>query len=228
MLLSLNHLSVKMGAAQPLFVSINPAFVEDHDSPHWIPLPSDLRWYILDNGDTCDLAISDWRPSDEYKNSYRGVLLHTFLEYQPRIAEWIGLGNEVRIIGLFPLHHGTTRHRPIVRGGNISLFPADRIATPIGAIEAYLVETRSLGGLSGSPVFAIYMGDFPMAWHPFLGVVHGHWDYKLPMEETQKRDAAVHSGMTIVSPGRKLAQILFSDELVNARAKYNCMDLADI
>jgi hypothetical protein len=49
--------------------------------------------------------------------------------------------------------HGRQRNIPIVRIGNVASMPHEPVATKNrGAIEAYLVEARSVGGLSGSPV----------------------------------------------------------------------------
>jgi hypothetical protein len=35
------------------------------------------------------------------------------------------------------------------------MLPGDPVATPMGPMQAYLIEARSIGGLSGSPVFAV-------------------------------------------------------------------------
>jgi hypothetical protein len=67
-------------------------------------------------------------------------------------AEQIGIGNEVAFAGLFVNHHGKKRNEPIVRFGNICGIPSEPVSTKAGDIEAYLVESRSVGGLSGSPV----------------------------------------------------------------------------
>ncbi|UGX92881.1 serine protease [Bradyrhizobium barranii subsp. barranii] len=65
----------------------------------------------------------------------------------------MGLGDELVIAGLFRSHYGQHRNIPIIRIGNISMMPGEPIWTKIGSLTAYLVETRSIGGLSGSPVF---------------------------------------------------------------------------
>ena len=42
---------------------------------------------------------------------------------------------------------------PIVRLGAIAAMPGEYIKTDWGCLRAYLIEARSIGGLSGSPVF---------------------------------------------------------------------------
>ena len=65
----------------------------------------------------------------------------------------VGIGDEVFLTGLFTPHKGTGRNIPIVRTGNIAAMREEPISTQMGDMDAYLIETRSLGGLSGSPVF---------------------------------------------------------------------------
>jgi hypothetical protein len=84
-------------------------------------------------------------------------------------------------------------------------------------MEAYLIEARSIGGLSGSPVF-VNLGvvretpDRP----PFtlgrvavylLGLVHGHWD----VESGLIGEANVNMGIAIVTPIQKAAEMIEDD-----------------
>jgi len=64
------------------------------------------------------------------------------------------VGDEVFLAGLFTEVKETTKNIPIVRIGNLAMMPGEKIPFKDGRlIEAYLVESRSIGGLSGSPVF---------------------------------------------------------------------------
>jgi hypothetical protein len=65
----------------------------------------------------------------------------------------IGLGDEIFVAGMFTARIGNTKNIPIVRVGNISAMPEEEIRTDYGQHHAYLVESRSIDGLSGSPVF---------------------------------------------------------------------------
>jgi hypothetical protein len=68
-------------------------------------------------------------------------------------ANEVSLGDEVFIVGLFRHHHGTRKNIPIVRVGNLAALTEEKVATKLGLLDAYLIEARSIGGLSGSPVF---------------------------------------------------------------------------
>ena len=72
----------------------------------------------------------------------------------------IGPGDDLFFIGLFTKHYGTTKNIPIVRMGNIAAMPSidNPVKTKIGPMIAYLAEARSIGGLSGSPVFVDIYG----------------------------------------------------------------------
>ena len=65
----------------------------------------------------------------------------------------IGIGDEAFIVGLFAHHYGQQRNIPIIRMGNIAAMPEEKIQTASEKMEAFLIESRSIGGLSGSPVF---------------------------------------------------------------------------
>ncbi|MDP9113204.1 MAG: serine protease, partial [Acidobacteriota bacterium] len=129
----------------------------------------------------------------------------------------IGVGDEVFMTGLFWPHHGKTQNIPIVRAGNIAAMPQEKISTEIGQMEAYLVEARSIGGLSGSPVF-VHIGHgmrgntLSSGGQRFflMGLMHGHFDSKLPSQDATGDAASdalkaetVNMGIGIVVPIEK-------------------------
>ncbi len=65
----------------------------------------------------------------------------------------IGIGDEIVMCGLFLSRPGEARNIPVIRAGVLSAMPSEEIKTEYGFHHAYLVEARSTGGLSGSPVF---------------------------------------------------------------------------
>lgn len=65
-----------------------------------------------------------------------------------------GLGDEVIVAGMFQQRLGEARNLPIIRCGTIAAMPEEKIETSYGYHDAYLIEVRSIDGLSGSPVFA--------------------------------------------------------------------------
>src|SRR5664280_267127 len=70
----------------------------------------------------------------------------------------LGVGDEVFIAGLFKKAKGASRNIPIIRTGNVAMMPKEKIPFPTKErpdqwLYADLLESRSIGGLSGSPVF---------------------------------------------------------------------------
>jgi hypothetical protein len=146
-----------------------------------------------------------------------------------RITQYgIGIGDEINVIGLFTEFSGTTKHIPIVRSGTVAMMPTDKIPTKdYGDIEAHLVEGRSIGGLSGSPVFVRNTIEvtLPRNAEPnmcaavgqfhFFGLMRGHWD--IPVNLTQQQAEAVNMGISIVIPAKKILETLNNPRLVDMR-----------
>lgn len=98
----------------------------------------------------------------------------------------IGTGNDVFIAGLFHPHHGRKNNIPIVRVGTIAAMPTEKVDTTLGPMGAYLIDTRAIRGLSGSPVFValgttrsvggILLNQFQKVY--LLGLVHGQYVVK--------------------------------------------------
>ncbi len=148
--------------------------------------------------------------------------------------ERIGIGEEVFLTGLFVPHRGIKRNIPIIRVGNIAAMPEEPVNTrwcPTG-IEAYLIEARSIGGLSGSPVFA-HLGivrhvegktRFAASQEGIfylLGLMHGHWDMPIPdIDDIIDRNAldetsfkSVNMGIAIVVPAKKILEVINQPKL---------------
>lgn len=135
----------------------------------------------------------------------------------------IGVGEEVFLTGLFVNHSGTNRNIPIVRLGAIAAMPEEAVQTARGPMEAYLIEARSIGGLSGSPVF-LHLGivrfmdggvKHAQSEHgPFylLGLMHGHWQVTAPSSDAIDPDGlheeTVNMGIGIVVPAAKIIEVL--------------------
>jgi hypothetical protein len=153
---------------------------------------------------------------------------------EKRIAEFdIGLGDEIVIIGLFTRFFGRKELVPLVRTGNVAMMPREKL--PIrgfGDMEAYLAEGRSIGGLSGSPVFvrntvkmqartdsgsAGYMSG--LGRFHLLGLMHGHWDLPVSFSPTEQAEA-VNMGVSIVVPAKKILETLYHPRLVEMRARF--------
>lgn len=153
---------------------------------------------------------------------------------EKRISEWgIGLGDEIIIIGLFTKFFGASHLIPLVRTGNIAMMPKDRVPVrDFGPMEAYLAEGRSIGGLSGSPVFVRSTFNIPgktqrgeiaqvagLGPFHFLGLMHGHWDLPTSFSEAQQTEA-VNMGVSIIVPAHKILEVLYHPELVTMRKEH--------
>lgn len=195
---------------------------------------SEEDWVHHIDGD--DIAVSDPDIDMEpYKFSY--VSTNSFLTKEIIEAHNIGPGDEVFMVGRFVPHEGRQRNTPTARFGNISMMPWEPIHHPSRGInqESFLVETRSLGGFSGSPVFVHipamsarpYEEGFSAGAGPWLlGVDWGHlpideqvkWkDDKRPIEEGWVVES--NSGQMAVVPAWKLQELLDQEELAMSRQR---------
>lgn len=146
--------------------------------------------------------------------------------------EQIGLGTEVFLVGLFAHHSGQRKNIPIVRVGNISAMPEELVETKMGKIDAYLVEARSIGGLSGSPVFAnlgavrVQEGQLKFAAGGpifyLMGLMHGHWDIGFSELDEVVVDTTgiqrVNMGIGIVVPVEKIIEVISQPCIAEAEA----------
>jgi hypothetical protein len=138
----------------------------------------------------------------------------------------ITLGDEVFLPGLFAQHIGVGANIPVIRVGNIAALREEPVHTtsPYGTMDAYLIDTRSTGGLSGSPVFVHLgwtrwtQGGIHLATSPtpftLLGLVHGH------CVDHDESGAGSNAGIAIVVPSEKILEVLEQDELREKRDEY--------
>lgn len=155
---------------------------------------------------------------------------NSFLTKQIIEREKIGIGEEVFTVGLFTQHSGKNKNIPIVRVGNIAAMPEEKI----GHIDGYIIEARSFGGLSGSPVFA-HLGvtrnidgstrfaNSAYGIFYLLGLIHGHWDESIilsdiPMLDSLKQEVKkVNYGLAVAVPSEIILEVLNQDKLRNIR-----------
>jgi hypothetical protein len=148
----------------------------------------------------------------------------------------IGIGDEVFFPGLFIHHSGQGRNLPIIRSGTIAAMRDEPIKTSSGSISAYLIEARSIGGHSGSPVFVNMLVERPpgvvtprRAPRPdeekrgyyLLGLIRGHlrardtgeYATAIPAQD----DLWVNSGIATVIPAQDIWDTLNQPELEEER-----------
>jgi len=203
----------------------------------WIPIDS---WVSHPTDSSVDAAVLPMAPPENLVD-YLNLPMAMAVTADVIAAEEIGAGDEVALTGLFVNHHGEQRNQPIVRIGNTALMPEEPVQTDaLGPIEAYLVESRSIGGLSGSPVFVNTGGVRTIKgsnrmWGPvfhWLGLMHGHWDVAVPDVDSMVEDALtrqnVNMGIGIVVPAVKILEVLDHPDLVEARRVETATELRQL
>lgn len=167
------------------------------------------------------LCLTGWQPGDVDESG----------------ARVFGPGNDTFFIGRYADHEGREQNHPVVRFGNVSMMPWEKIRNPYLQFdqESYVVESRSLGGFSGSPVFVnpqYFLSDdgrmdFYMSGASWLlGLVWGHGELFGPVyesdEETEVDGRWVvkqNNGLMYVVPSWKIRDLLMDDEEIARRAK---------
>jgi hypothetical protein len=203
--------------------------------------PGSFRFHPNNGCDATDVAVRPFSP--KFNDDDTGELIEldyaslslkgerSFLPSDEFTRESIGLGTEIAIVGLFRSHYGTNRNIPIVRVGNISTLRGEPIFTKYaGYIDGYLIEARSIAGLSGSPVFALPDSAIILAkglsgkigqGAALLGLMHGHFDVPNLNEDVVADDDepthSVHTGIGVVIPVRKILETIEHPELVAMR-----------
>lgn len=187
------------------------------------------HWFYHEDKDV-DVAVSIFAPPPDVENlDTRFIPIENFLTESDIKNYGIGSGDEVFMGGLFVKAAGELQNMPIVRMGNIALMPKEKIPHGYKLIDAYLIEGRSIGGLSGSPAFV--SATVKIAMPPsnpqkfyfapgqsfFLGLVRGHWDVppKLSLVEAEK----VNMGISVVVPANKIKDILYQPEQIELRKR---------
>lgn len=104
----------------------------------------------------------------------------------------------------------------------------EKVPTAMGFMPAYLIEARSIGGLSGSPVFVTETlgmrnesGEILAGGGPFyfMGLMHGHWDIpaELKNDIPSDKEGKVNMGIAIVVPAITILEVINQEELVEMR-----------
>jgi hypothetical protein len=151
----------------------------------------------------------------------------------------IGLGDDLFTVGLFVLRTGTRRNIPIIRTGVIAAMPesTEPLTKDGQPYHAYLAEMRSIGGLSGSPVFVfidqrrIVDSNIPHGhnWMYFcVGLIRGHWDLKRDIDDAvvspdvrpgYSKGENLNTGIALVTPSQYVVALLTSWEFIEHRSE---------
>ena len=193
-----------------------------------------ISWfYHPDEVRPTDVAVYPFALDKEILNAidYHAIPIASFLSDKTRIEQGIGEGDNVFTVGLFSRHTGNQKNLPIIRMGTIAMISDEMIhTTSFGNIEAYLIEARSIKGLSGSPVFVLKQNGIrildyvvpssTMTLH-FLGLMHGHWDLEpgesIDVAEDAVDKDSVNVGIAIVIPAKHILETINCKGLVKFR-----------
>lgn len=147
----------------------------------------------------------------------------------------IGIGDDVFFLGLHISHFGQQNNVPVVRMGTIAAISEEPYETGIGYVEGYLIEVRSIGGSSGSPVFLsvpplkVMNGKVSrMEGKPayFFGMICGTWYTTNPTDAIGEEEVApkdkpsvenIITGIAIMVPSFLITALLNMPGLVAER-----------
>ncbi len=164
----------------------------------------------------------------------------------PSEARWAqfggkpAIGDEIFIPSLFPGHVGEKRNIPVVRFGHVAAQPVETIRAGSPTVPAYLVETKSLGGVSGAPVF-LHLQPYRMRQQPssdgkapeggnlvpyaLIGMVLGSHSGRYATdfvsdedaENIVAKDADFNAGLSVVLPIQHVVDVLHGNACKEAR-----------
>src|SRR5579862_3723085 len=215
--------------------------VIEPDEESWSFHP-DQKWYI-------DVAVMPVAASGLPPGAGAGidvaVLDSNLVATDEIIAKLnVAAGEPIVTIGMFTSHFGQEHNIPVVRIGNIATMRSreDLVWTSKGFMDAYLVEVRSLGGLSGSPVIlqipparivegsVVHSSKLGIKPYYLLGIMHGHFKVRDPNDvvETGPIEGAdsvgsglpadeLNAGIGVVVPFDKVMETLNQPRLVESR-----------
>jgi hypothetical protein len=258
-LVTADHVARELERAKEPIVKLNDGDGLGYHYRLKTPLTLDLQgkarnipaWYRHPSDDSADIAVTnflpswatDWKPFKPLPYVPTSMFIRDD-ELHP-VRGTVGIGDEVFMTGLFTHVAGEDSNTPICRVGNVAMLPRDRIYTgsSYGYMEAFLIETRSIGGISGAPVFVRgthevkavsnlehfdnwkmidldAKGVAPSSVYSLLGIAHGHWNIR-PDDISAPNFSFVRSslnvGIGIVTPARKIMETLNHPSLVAER-----------
>lgn len=197
------------------------------------------HWTVHPTIDKCDVAVAPFIGSYDTFDILGVDLAGGCLTQEYIDENDIGAGDEVYTTGLLTAHFGKTKNTPVVRVGNIATMrePVD-LGVELGVQEVYLIESRSIGGLSGSPVF---LNTAPLRFikgkltapdkhrlEYLVGVNMGLFETKaqedtIPTKSAERREQfldTMSAGIAIVAPIERAVEIIRDTPLLlEQRAK---------
>jgi hypothetical protein len=200
-------------------------------------------WRIHPDGD--DIAVA---PIDVPRDVYRMNVIDREMCRAVHTINGLGPGDEVFMLGRFIAHDGLQTNKPVARFGNIAMSISDVKSQRGSVVPAWLVESRSLAGMSGSPVFWFipkqqeWPRKVPVSDPVFasffrgpmlLGIDFGHPPHYDPVVDKTKRAerhpegwrVQSNSGFMTVAPIERLTAMLDSEEFAIERREIDAIRL---
>lgn len=191
----------------------------------------DGAWHAHPEGDDVALLYLGFRP-----RQYSYFPARMLVSRGDIVGRRISSGDNCMMIGRYVGPDSLQFDEPVLRFGNIGLCPPGTIWQGDRQFdqESFLVDMRSHGGYSGSPV-VVYTGD--MGFRPgaviaaagptwLLGVDWGHLHFPVDLLQYDSRDhgsretigtVQAGTGMAAVVPGWKVTEVLELEECVEER-----------
>jgi hypothetical protein len=156
----------------------------------------------------------------------------------------IGMGDDVFMIGLFVDHSGKEQNVPLARFGNIARLSSGTslVEQPNGQMmPSHLVDTRSRGGFSGSPVFVYRVpftqlksvrGNYRIAavdpkdmFCMLLGVLCAQFPEEVRIKIAESKRKQIEEGdilkmpssVTVVVPAWEISRLINDDKFARIR-----------
>lgn len=215
--------------------------VDTQKGPIHFMHPGGFNWFSHPDDEDVDVAVTPFTLNNvEFGDKYPSFLSPGIFLNSKNIEDGdIEVGNDVFISGLFSQHDGKFNNLPIIRLGNIAMFPDENEKVSVkwhnAKIDAYLIEARSVGGLSGSPVFfrepyfkvtaTGHMSIRPRPKFYLGGLIHGHFVVGVPESDNKdffSEERYVNEGVAIVVPATKISETLMQDKLKLIRSEKDC------
>jgi hypothetical protein len=147
-----------------------------------------------------------------------------------------GIGSDIFIPNVFTAALGEKQNLPVVRFGHVAAMAIEPIRFASPKRPAYLIETRSLGGMSGSPVIFHTdparkgrrkpfkrEADTGLLITPYflVGILKGNWSGSYIDDfvgtDNMHSDAEFNSGLSVVLPVIDILEAIYQPRLCEQR-----------
>lgn len=178
---------------------------------------------------TVDLVVFGMAPNDSIF-SYLPLPLGLIRQESELKQRGLTEGTDIFFPALFSGHEGQKQIQPVVRFGKIALITDERVSWGDQWQQLMLIESYSIGGNSGSPVFAWFEplreAKALVTYEPrrarLIGVIQGAWgEEKRSDQVAATRDTVMadHTGISAIVPSRLIREIIYGSESQEYRAK---------